>query len=110
MGLSDIARSALLSSGSRSPELSENTADAADEAAVTERATFAVCPKNFYPEKQCGRDRAEFFSPLFFIFRRRWNAESVTALSRHRGERVFPNFFQRDPRVWWRGREKKEKQ
>lgn len=44
MGLSDIARSALLSSGSRSPELSENTADAADEAAVTERATFAVCP------------------------------------------------------------------
>lgn len=50
MGLRDIARSALLSSGSRSPELSENTADAADEAAVTERATFADCPKNYYPE------------------------------------------------------------
>lgn len=92
LGLSDIARSALLSSGSRSPELSENTADAADEAAVTERATFAVCPKNLYPEKRCGRDRAEFFSP-FFIFRHRRNAESATALSRHCGERVFSEFF-----------------
>lgn len=59
MGLKDIARSALLSSGSRSPELSENTADAADEAAVTERATFADCPKNCYPENT-HVDRAEY--------------------------------------------------